>query len=122
MLQRHAIPSGLRLCGKGFVLLQDNDPKLTSQLCKSYLKKKEKEDLVVMNFPPQSPDLNPIENLWDHLKRKKEKHQSTNKDNLWDVLNQFWNNIKPEVLKKLVHSMPNRVNSVLKAKEGHKKY
>ena len=75
-----------------------------------------------MNFPPQSPDLNPIENLWDHLKREKVKHRSTNKDNLWDVLNQSWNNIKPEVLIKLVHSMPNRVNAVLKAKGGHTKY
>ena len=78
--------------------------------------------LHVMNFPPQSPDLNPIENLWDHLKREKVKHRSTNKDNLWDVLNQSWNNIKPEVLIKLVHSMPNRVNAVLKAKGGHTKY
>ena len=70
-----------------------------------------------MNFPPQSPDLNPIENLWDHLKGEKVKHQSKNKDKLWDVLHQSRNNIKPEVLKNLVHSMPNRVNGVLKAKE-----
>ena len=53
ILQRHAIPSVLRLCGKVFMLLQDNDPKHASHLWKSYLKKK-----VVMNFPPQSPDLN----------------------------------------------------------------
>ena len=46
-------------------------------------KKEEKGDLVVMNFPP-----NPIENLLDHLKREKVKHQPTNEDNLWDVLNQ----------------------------------
>ena len=92
ILQRHAIPSGLRLCGKGFVLLQDNDPKNTSRLSKSYLKRKEqKGDLVVMNFPPQSPDLNPIGNLWDHLKGEKVKHQSKNKDKLWDVLNQSRN-------------------------------
>ena len=78
--------------------------------------------MVVMNFPPQSSDLNPIENLWDHFKREKVKHQSTNKDNLWDFLNQSWNNIKAEVLIKLVHSMPNGVNAVLEAKEGHTKY
>ena len=53
----------------GFVLLQDNDSKHTSHLCKRDLKRKEKGDLVVMNFPPQSPHLNPMENLWDQLKR-----------------------------------------------------
>ena len=51
-----------------------------------------------MDFPPQSRYLNPIENLWDHLKRKKVKHDPTSKDNLWDVLNQCWNNLKPAVL------------------------
>ena len=42
ILQRYAIPSGLRLCGKGFVLLPYNDPKHTSHLCKNYLKRKER--------------------------------------------------------------------------------
>ena len=78
--------------------------------------------MVVMNFPPQSPDLNPIENLRNQLKREKVKHRSTNRDNLWDVLNQSWNNIKPKVLLKLVHSISDRVNAVLKAKGGHTKY
>ena len=36
--QRHAIPSGLHLCGEEFTLQQDNDPKHTSKLCKNYLK------------------------------------------------------------------------------------
>ena len=52
-----------------------------------------------MNSPPLFPDLNPIENLWNHLKREKVKNKSTNKDNSWDVLNQSWNSIKPEVIK-----------------------
>jgi transposase len=46
---------------------RDNDPKHTSHMCKNYLRRKqEKGDLVVMDFPPQSRDLNPIENLWDY--------------------------------------------------------
>lgn len=34
ILQRHAIPSGLRLVGPSFVFQQDSDPKHTSRLCK----------------------------------------------------------------------------------------
>ena len=123
ILQRHTIPPGLKLCGKGFVLLQDNDPKNASYLCKNYLKRKEeKGDLKIMAFSPQSPDHNPIGNVWDNLKREKVKHNPTSKDNLWDVLSQCWNSLKPAVRQKLVHSMPNGVKAVLKTKGGHTKY
>jgi transposase len=46
--------------------------------------------MVVMDFFLNlKPDLNPIENLWEHLKRGKVKHNPTSKDNnLWDVVNQ----------------------------------
>ena len=58
ILQRHAIPPGLRLCGKDFILVQDSDPKHASHPCKNYLKRKEeKGDLKVVDFPSQSPDL-----------------------------------------------------------------
>ena len=44
--------------------MQDNDPKHTSKLCKNYLKTKEDQGvLTVMDFPPQSPDLNPISTI-----------------------------------------------------------
>ena len=122
ILQRHAIPSGMKLCGRSFVLEQDNDPKHTSHLCKNYLKTNEqKGDLVVMDFPPQSPDLNPIEHVWEHLKREKVKCNPTSLNNLWDVLNHCWNNMQQTVLGQLVHSMPHRVDAVLKAKGGHTK-
>ena len=76
-------------------------------MCKNYLRRKqEKGDLVVLDFPPQSRDINPIENLWDHFKREKVKHDPTSKDNLWDVLNQCWNNLKSAVLRRLVEYTP----------------
>ena len=65
------------------MLLQDSDPKHSSHLYKNYLNRKEKKgDLKVVDVPPQSLDRNPIENLWDHLRREKVKHNPTNKDNL----------------------------------------
>ena len=62
ILQKYAILSGLRLVGQSFVFQQDNDPKHTSGLCKSYLTKKESDGVLhQLISPPQSPDLNPIE-------------------------------------------------------------
>ncbi|XP_073505328.1 uncharacterized protein [Phyllobates terribilis] len=62
ILQRHAIPSGLRLVGPSFIFQQDNDPKHTSRLCKGYLTNEKSQGVLrQMTWPPQSPDLNPIE-------------------------------------------------------------
>lgn len=64
ILVRHAIPSGTNFIGKDFVFQQDNGPKHKSLLCQNYLKKKEKEKVLkTMDWPPQSPDYNPIELL-----------------------------------------------------------
>nr|XP_032528103.1 uncharacterized protein LOC116778268 [Danaus plexippus plexippus] len=62
ILECNAVPSGLRLVGDGFIFQQDNDPKHSSKLCRGYLDKKEAEGVLKnMVWPPQSPDLNPIE-------------------------------------------------------------
>lgn len=64
ILQTHAIPSGLRKIGRGFILQQDNDPKHSSRLCRGFVERKEANGtLSNMVWPPQSPDLNPIELL-----------------------------------------------------------
>ena len=123
ILQRHAIPSGIRLYGKEFMLQQDNDPKHTSKLCSSYLKSKEQKGVLsAMDFPPQFPDLNPIEHLREHLKRERVNHTITSQETLWYALQVCWNNVKPETIHTLVESMQHRVLAVLKAKGGHTKY
>lgn len=123
ILIRHGVPSGIRLMGQGFVYQQDNDPKHTSNLCKNYLTKKEEEGrLRNMNWPPQSPDLNPIEHLWDILDKKIDKSNVTSQDTLWEQIQAAWQGIPLDTLKKLVMSMPDRMKAVIKAKGYHTKY
>ena len=123
ILQMHAIPTGKRLCRRGFTLVQDNDQKHRSKFCKKYLKNKETQgELKLMGFPPQSPGVNPIQHLWDHLKRAKVKQAVTTKDNLWDTRSECWNNITASTLQNLVKSTPKRIQAILRAKGGHTKY
>ena len=52
ILQRYTIPSGLRLVGQGFILLQDNDTNHTSRLRQNYRRRKEQDGrLQIMEWP-----------------------------------------------------------------------
>lgn len=120
ILMKHAIPSGKRLIGEKFNFQQDNDPKHTSHLCKKYLdNQEEKGTLIRMDHPPQSPDLNPIEILWDELDRRIRKMQPTNLTALWECLQTAWHQIEEETLTKLMNRMPRVCQAVITAKGGY---
>lgn len=98
---------------------QDNDPKHTSEVVKLWLLYNVPKQL---HSPPQSPDLNPIEHLWDELERRIRKRVIRNKNDLKTALTEEWNKILPDVTKKLVFSMKNRLNSVIENNGGPTKY
>ena len=120
ILQRHAIPSGLRLVGRSFIFQQDNDPKHTSRLCKGYLTKKESDGVLrQMTWPPQSPDLNPIEMVWGELDRRVKAKGPTSAKHLWELLQDCWKTISGDYLLKLMERMPRVCKAVIRAKGGY---
>ncbi len=70
--------------------------------------------------PPQSPDLNPIEHLWDVVEQEIciMDVQPTNLQQLCDAIMSIWTKISEECFQYLIESMPRRIKAFLKAQAG----
>ena len=77
-----------------------------------------------MVWPPQSPDLNPIENAWGHLKKhfRNQTRHPKNKDECWIKLQSEWNSLPMSYFHELVGSMASRITEVLARNGGCTKY
>jgi len=105
----------------------DNDPKHTAELNRLYIESKVKEfdgRLAVITWPSQSPDLNPIENLWDYIKGKisRRKRKPCSLTELFQFIQEEWNKIDDNYIQSLIQSMPTRIAEVIKARGGHTSY
>lgn len=98
---------------------QDNAPCYKAHIISNWFLEHDNE-LPVLQWPPQSPDLNPIEHLWGVVEREIRiiDVQPTNLQQLHDAIMSIWTKISEECFQHLVESMPRRIKAVLKAKGG----
>ena len=107
--------------GENFILMDDNAPPHRAHIVRDYL---EQESIQRMDWPARSPDLNPIEHVWDMLQvgLSAQEHAPSTLEELGNDLVQQWNRIPQDSISHLIQSLPRRCQAVLDARGGHTRY
>ncbi len=108
-----------RLLCNNWHLQQDNDPKHTSCIAKKFL---QENVPAIMDWPFNSSDLNPIENLWAIVKRNVKLWQPQNIGDLENFMKEKWLKIPQNIIKNLVRSMKERCKLVIENNGKHISY
>ncbi len=120
ILEHFMLLSADKLYGDAdFIFQQDLAPAHTAKGTKSWFND---HGVTVLDWPANSPDLNPIENLWGIVKRKMRDTRPNNADDLKATVKETWASIPPQQCHKLITSMPRRIEAVIKAKGAPTKY
>lgn len=102
-----------------FKYWEDNDPKHKARLIQEW---QLYNCPKVLHPPPQSPDLNPIEHLWDELDRRVHQTPIRSKTELQQRLRAEWSQIPSDYLRKIIMNMPRRLQCVKEAQGNPTKY
>ena len=107
----------------GLLFMQDNASGHAAQYTLDELLER---DIHVINWPPYSPDLNPIEKVWDWMKDWIQDHYShadkLSYDALRKAVREAWDAVTPELLNQLIEEMSARCQAVIDAEGGPIKY
>ncbi len=120
ILELFMLPSADQLFkAADLIFQQDLAPAHTAKNTKSWLND---HGVGVLDWPANSPDLNPRENLWSIVKRKIRNKRPKNADELKATVKESWASIPPQQCHKLITSMSRRIEAVIKAKWAPTKY
>ena len=119
---RHQMEPTMKLQGgrQSFVFMQDNASVHTA---KKNLQSLERNNYNLLDHPPQSPDLNPLENIWWAIEQA---HLGiplpSNANDLFEKIEHIRNNYPTDKLLKYIKSMPSCIEAVIQTKGWHTKY
>ena len=107
--------------GRDYIFQEDNAPVHTARETTQW---KTTNNIPTMNWPPQSPDMNIIENVWRTLKLQLQKRVMDIKtqQQLLDSVQEIWQSLTPVYIKSLYDSLPKRMIAVLRANGCITKY
>lgn len=120
ILEEHVVPFAPYI-GENFIFMDDNARPHRARIVQEYL---EEVEVSRMEWPARSPDLNPIEQVWDNLNRRlrsSENHPATLND-LGIQLREIWEGLDQNILRSLILSMNRRCRAVINARGGNTKY
>lgn len=113
ILKNQMLPHARRIMPRGWSFQHDNDPKHTAKMVKDWLGANR---VRVLSWPAQSPDLNPIENLWGQVKVALGRQKFQTPAELFNAVQHIWDSINQQNIENLINSMPRRCAEVIKAK------
>lgn len=107
--------------GVDFILMQDNARPHTARIAMDYLNQ---EGIEVMDWPARSPDLNPIEHVWDYIYRRisERDNRPLTLPDLIQALILEWNGLPQQVIATLIRSVPRRCRECYNRRGGHTHY
>jgi len=115
VINKYVVPTLNKYFPQGNGIFQeDNAPPHRSKVA---VATRENAEIVKMDWPAQSPDLNPIENLWMEMKVMVHRRipPPSNIQVLENYVKNAWKDVLPEYYKNLIKSMPRRVETVIAA-------
>jgi hypothetical protein len=114
LVREHLLPM-IQNTDKNFIFMQDNAPVHTARSVKNFMFE---NNISLLEWPAQSPDLNPIENLWGAMKSRirKDKTFPRNRAELITRFQQAWTEMAAAEFHNLAMSVPKRLKEVKRRK------
>lgn len=119
LLEDDVLPWMRRKRVTSMLFQQDNAPAHVSRRTKGFF---ETKNIRVLDWPANSPDLNPIENAWSLLKSKVAARCPKTLAELEHVASEEWEKIPRSYFESLINSMPRRINQVIERSGGKADY